>query len=160
MLNFGIVKTKSARSLPIIFLCLLLFAMAWGSYRAQQRSLPERLSLDLGGTRYNLEAARTLQEKQRGLSGRNFLGTANGMVFIFDEPSSACMWMKDMQFAVDMLWLDSGRRVIATAESLQPSTYPQTYCAPRPAAFVVELPSGALAAAKIKDGSVVELHTD
>lgn len=160
MPNSATAKTKSARSLTAAALCVLLLVMAWGGYRAQQIGQPLRAVLNLGGTRYSLETARTTDDKQRGLGGRSALGKTSGMLFVFDDPSSACMWMKDMRFAIDVLWLDSSRRVITAARNLQPDTYPQTYCAPRPATYVVELPAGALAAAHTKDGSSVDLQID
>ena len=87
-----------------------------------------------------VEVVDTPETRQQGLSNRASLGDDEGMLFVFDDVSSNhCFWMKDMQFPIDMVWLDEEKRVINTFEFVEPSTYPQTFCPEGPAKYGLEL---------------------
>jgi uncharacterized membrane protein (UPF0127 family) len=42
------------------------------------------------------------------------------MIFPYKEPKVLAFWMKDMKFPIDILWLDSGKRVVHIEKNLQP----------------------------------------
>src|SRR5574342_1034425 len=58
-----------------------------------------------------VELARTMDEKVRGLSGRQGLEPGQGMLFVYDRPQPISIWMKDMRFSLDILWIREGRIV-------------------------------------------------
>lgn len=89
-----------------------------------------------------VEIADTEQEKARGLSFRKGLEKNRGMLFIFDENTFPQMWMKDMKFALDFIWMDSEGVVIDIDENVTPDTYPQTVNAPTATPFVLEVSAG------------------
>lgn len=90
---------------------------------------------------YALEVADTARTRIKGLSNRDSLPPKTGMLFVFDRPSEQCFWMKDMRFPIDMIWLNE-RQVITKIESdVQPSTYPNQFCA-QETKYVVELNTG------------------
>ncbi len=89
-----------------------------------------------------VEIADTEQEKARGLSFRKDLEKNTGMLFIFDEGTSPYMWMKDMEFALDFIWMNSGGVVVDIDENITPNTYPQTVSAPVATPFVLEVSAG------------------
>lgn len=135
-------KTKSALNstyhlfigfLLILFLCLF-----------QQVALQPH-------SRFNLEIADTPQARAQGLSGRQSLPENSGMLFVFDSPSKQCMWMKNMKFPLDMVWLDKDKRVIQTRSDIKPETFPASFCADS-TKYVVELNSGDVQREKIKTG--------
>ena len=66
------------------------------------------------------------------------------------------MWMKDMHFNIDIIWLNESTRITSIAPDLSPSTYPQTYCAD--AKYVVELPAGEAARQGLRVGQTVKLQ--
>ena len=51
-----------------------------------------------------VELAKTSQEKEKGLSGRNGLEHGHGMLFIFEEPGQYSFWMKEMKFDLDFIF--------------------------------------------------------
>lgn len=104
-----------------------------------------------------LEKASTPEQRQRGLSGRQRLLATEGMLFEFDRPEAACMWMKDMHFSLDMVWLDSQQRIIKIAKQVAPETYPQSFCADSPAAYVLELAAGTADMAALQLGQQLRL---
>ncbi|NQV89480.1 MAG: DUF192 domain-containing protein [Parcubacteria group bacterium] len=53
-----------------------------------------------------VEIADSRQERVHGLSGHAPLGQEEGMLFLFEEKKVAGIWMKDMLFSIDLIWLD------------------------------------------------------
>ena len=70
-----------------------------------------------------VEVAQTEKERIQGLSGRNEMPN-DGMFFIFDKDGRHGIWMKDMQFPIDILWLGSDFAVVDFKENVLPNTYP------------------------------------
>jgi uncharacterized membrane protein (UPF0127 family) len=56
----------------------------------------------------------------QGLSGRKPLATGNGMLFIFPEIMKQSMWMPDMKFALDIIWLDEYMKVVHITKNCEP----------------------------------------
>jgi uncharacterized membrane protein (UPF0127 family) len=79
------------------------------------------------------------------------------MLFVFDTEGEQCMWMKDTLIPLDMIWLDSSKKVIKIAENVSPETYPKAFCPPSPAMYVIELNSGGVAKNQIQVGDTVGL---
>lgn len=89
-----------------------------------------------------VEVASTGEEKNQGLSGRNCLDPDSGMLFTYDHSGDYCYWMKDMKFAIDMIWLDDEKRIVTIKDRVGPDTYPESFCPSRPAKYVVEVAAG------------------
>ena len=90
-----------------------------------------------------IEVVETPEDKQRGLSGRSSIADNEGMLFTFDTASTQnCFWMKDMQFSIDMIWLDSEKNVITVTEDVSPDTFPQSFCPESEASYGLEVGSG------------------
>ncbi len=97
-----------------------------------------------------LDKAITSAERQQGLSGVNGILPAQGMLFVFDEPEAACMWMKDMKFSLDIIWLDADKTITKIEENVSPDTYPKFFCANQPAKYVIEVNAGVAKQADLK----------
>lgn len=68
------------------------------------------------------EVADNPSERKKGLSKRDSLDLDKGMLFVFETPGPYAIWMKDMKFAIDIIWLDENKRIVdivvaAAAES-------------------------------------------
>ena len=99
-----------------------------------------KINSDRGCT-YLLEIADSNSERIKGLSGKDSLADGTGMLFVFEHPDEQCFWMKEMNFSIDMLWLDSDRKIIKIEENVAPDTYPSSYCAEN-TSYVLELNAG------------------
>jgi uncharacterized membrane protein (UPF0127 family) len=105
-----------------------------------------------GGQEVTLDIADTPAKQELGLGKRTGLAPDRGMLFIYDKPANPCFWMKGMQFPIDIVWLDAGKKVIQIEENVSPDTYPQTFCSAKPAQYVIELfPGAAKAGFKVGD---------
>jgi uncharacterized membrane protein (UPF0127 family) len=91
--------------------------------------------------------------REKGLSGRRCIGGDQAMLFVFDTPGLYGIWMKDMNFAIDVVWLDENRSVVSVEQHMRPSSYPRVYQPGMQAKYVVELQDGASETAKISTGS-------
>jgi hypothetical protein len=91
----------------------------------------------------NTEIADTPLLEERGLSGRISLNSNRGMLFIFSTPGIYGFWMKDMNFPLDMVWMDVNHKVVSVNSDVLPSTYPNTFFPPSNISFVLELNAGA-----------------
>lgn len=94
--------------------------------------VPEMLCVEL-------EPATTASEREIGLSKYSAIKETQGMLFTYDEPGEACIWMKDMNFPIDIVWLDADKKIVKIEINVDPSTYPKTFCSNVPAKYVVEL---------------------
>jgi uncharacterized protein len=99
-----------------------------------------------------VEIASTDASQARGLSGRDGLAANTGMLFVFSKPGYDCFWMKDMKFDIDMLWFDQTQSLVHVQENAGKATYPNSFCPPTSASYVLELPAGTVSQLGLKLG--------
>jgi uncharacterized protein len=66
------------------------------------------------------EIAETPDARELGLMYRNHLDENAGMLFVFPSPSAAQFWMKNTVIPLDMLFADSGGKVVGIVANAQP----------------------------------------
>lgn len=107
---------------------------------------------------YRVGIADTQEERHQGLSGREGLNDNGGLLFIFDKSERHGIVMRDMKFAIDIIWLDESYKVVGLTENAQPDSYPQTVYYPDSGArYVLEMPAGTIAQENIMQGQQVQL---
>lgn len=108
------------------------------------------------GYKMDLAYAKTIEEKNRGLSGLPCLPLQTAMVFYFDTPDYYGIWMKDMNFAIDVMWLDAQRKVVHIEKNMTPQSYPKVYKPQAPALFAIEMNVGAIDLQQITVGTTLQ----
>lgn len=112
----------------------------------------------LNGVRYHITVMRTEAEREKGLSGTDSLPQGNAMVFVFPHSDKWRVWMKDMNYPIDIVWVNDAGQVVHTVSNAQPSSYPKTmFEPPTPARYVIEFPAGTVEKTAIQKGSPVGL---
>ena len=101
--------------------------------------------------------ADTSAKQERGLSGTAPLASLTGMWFAFDAPRPYGFWMKDMKYALDIVWISAEGKVIFIAPGLTPASYPTVVYPPSPALSVLEIGSGEAAREGIVIGTTLTL---
>lgn len=115
--------------------CVLLFAYIMFSFLPDSR-------ITINNQKVDVIVADSPNERTRGLSGRERLAEREGMLFVFGDESEYCIWMKDMNFSIDAIWLDADQKVIDIKTNLSPDTYPATFCPKLSAKYILEVNAG------------------
>ena len=103
------------------------------------------------------ELARSTDEKVRGLSNRPLLASGRGMAFVYDRPQPIGIWMKDMRFPLDIVWIREGRvvHIEKNASPLPPGGPEKVYTATGD--IVLEVPAGFTTDKNIRVGDPARL---
>jgi uncharacterized protein len=89
-----------------------------------------------------VEIAEKDSQRIKGLSGREEIGENKGMFFKFDQEDYWSIWMKEMLFPLDIVWLDQNLTVVDIRENVSPETYPEAFLPQKPAKYVLEINAG------------------
>jgi uncharacterized membrane protein (UPF0127 family) len=90
------------------------------------------------------ELAVTDEERQQGLMFREKMPEEQGMLFLFEEEAVHAFWMKNMKFPIDILWLDSQKKIVHLESRVPPCPADPcpSYVPQAPASYVLELKAG------------------
>jgi uncharacterized membrane protein (UPF0127 family) len=119
-------------------------------------ALPSSIMV-LDGTTLQVDLAITPDQQEKGLGTRSGLAADHGMLFIFPQDGHYEFWMKDMNFSIDIIWLDHNGKVIDVVPDLSPKTFPQAFGPKGLSRFVLEVPAGFAAAHHVQIGDVAQL---
>lgn len=133
----------------IILLFAILFGMLLGIFLLQNPA--NRVSIfsktpkeTIGNHSFNVKVAKTPKEKEIGLSETKSLSDDEGMVFPFDHSDYYAFWMKNMDFPIDIIYIQNGK-VVDIFPSVNPptdSSNPPVYQPKSPADTVLEIKAG------------------
>lgn len=119
-------------------------------------------TLTVGGAVFEVEVAADAVSRMNGLSGRPSLGEKEGLFFIFPEAGMHGFWMKDMNFPIDIVWINENK-IVGFSENLLPEpdrtvfTLP-IYYPPSEANTVLEINAGAVSKYNLRIGDAVNLE--
>ncbi len=117
---------------------------------------PPSDQVKIAGVALDVYVADTPAERQRGLSGRDGLADDEGMLFVFEEDGRHTFWMKDMHFAIDIIWIAADGTVVSVVHNATPDSYPdRTYSPSDPARYVLEVNAGFAARHQIEPGNML-----
>lgn len=136
---------------------VLLFTSCESSPPHQPKEPRARLA---SGKIFRLEIAQTDEERARGLMFRDDMKDDKGMLFIFEKEDIHSMWMLNMRFSIDILWLDEKGAVVWLYEDVSPCMrMPCPAYEPMvKARYVLELNAGTAKKNGLKVGSVIRLE--
>ena len=111
------------------------------------------------GEEIPVEVADTLKKRSLGLGKRTSLKKGWGMLFVFEKRKPHRFWMKDMQFPLDIIWLDNHRivHIIHNAKPVNSRDEPEIMTSPVPVNFVLEIAAGRAAKLRLKTGQRMKL---
>ena len=128
---------------------MLVLVLVTGVFMVASLS-QRRATMSIGDQLVSARIADTDGSRQKGLSGTTQLADNQAMLFIFPTSSRWGMWMKDMNYSLDMLWLDSGKKIVHVEQDVSPASYPEVFLPDQDARYVVELPAGFVARHGVK----------
>ena len=109
------------------------------------------------GAVYAVEVPQTKEARERGLMFRPRLAPRTGMLFIFPTVARHAIWLKNCLIALDLVWMDDAKRVVAIEAEAPPCAKEPCpiYEPPIPSRYVLELPAGAAQAEGLAVGGVL-----
>ncbi|QKO22094.1 DUF192 domain-containing protein [Rhodoferax sp. BAB1] len=138
------------RLLARLFVLLLaLPAMAWAQNTPQLHL--SRITLSAGMHLINAQVAATNEQRAIGLMFRKEMPTSEGMLFVFEQPSSQCFWMKNTLLPLTAAFVADDGTIVNLAD-MKPQTL-QSHCSAKPVRYVLEMNQGWFAKRGIKAGS-------
>lgn len=125
------------------------------SVRAQENAAQSLPSIQLNAGIYNIKAevAQTPQQRSTGLMFRPDMPINNGMLFVFEEPSVQCFWMRNTLLPLSVAFVADDGRVV-NLDDMKPQTE-TSHCSTKPVRFVLEMNQGWFAKRGIKAGDVL-----
>lgn len=112
--------------------------------------------VELAGHRYQVELAQDDATRARGLMFREQMDADHGMLFIHDREEPQAYWMKNTKIALDILYFDSQRKLVAQQRDVPPCSAGNAcppYPSNAPARYVLELNAGQAAQIKLQNGA-------
>ena len=144
----------------ISFSCFSIIFLCGGRAFAKQIKYEHALVKTSLGIEIPVEVADTLQKRSLGLGKRSGLKKYWGMLFVFEKRKTHRFWMKDMQFALDIIWLDNNR-IVHILRNVQPAIKgekPAILVPHDPANFVLEIEAGRAFELKLKQGDLLKYN--
>ena len=127
----------------------LLLVLAW--LPAALRAELPTVQLATGMHLIRAEVADSMGRRMEGLMHRKSMPQGSGMVFVFDETATHCMWMKNTLIPLSVAFIDESGAIVNIAD-MQPHSE-QSHCAARPARYALEMNQGWFAQRGIKPGA-------
>ena len=139
------------KTLSIIFLSSLLIivaillSIAASSPVTAPTISGNQSTVTINQTTFKVDIADETREQRIGLSGRDNLAQDQGMLFLFPDKHIRNFWMPNMNFAIDLLWIDDNT-IIGYEQNMLPATPDSiiTYKSPHPVDKVLEIPTGSI----------------
>ena len=96
------------------------------------------------GVTVDIEIASMPSELRRGLMYRESLPEGHGMLFIMESEELHSFWMKNMNFPIDMVWIDSDFQVVDVTYGAEPcdGSLCEGYRPDVSSMYVLEVPAG------------------
>jgi uncharacterized protein len=117
--------------------------------------LQPHANVHIGDGVFTAKVVKTPEEREKGLSGTDELRKDQAMLFVFDQDEKWSIWMKDMKYPIDIVWLDKNKKIVYIVKNAPPESYPFERFAPKEEArYVLELPAGMVEQKSITIGKV------
>ena len=123
---------------------LVISAAAWA------QNAMSVMELNAGFHRIEAEVAANDQNRQVGLMKRQAMPVQHGMLFVFNQENTHCMWMRNTLLPMSVAFMDAEGKII-NIEDMQPQTE-DNHCARRPARYALEMNLGWFTQRGIKPG--------
>lgn len=157
-------RTTIVRFAAVAVLAALPFALAPArspalaqAASAQAQQIEPLTVVTQGGEHtFQVEVARTDEQRARGLMFRRFMPADRGMLFDFKTEQPVMMWMRNTYIPLDMIFLTRDGRVINVAENTEPLSE-RTIASAAPAFAVLEVNAGVARRIGLKPGDRI-LH--
>lgn len=113
----------------------------------------------IDGIIFDVAVADSPIDLKQGLSGTSYLADRTGMLFVFPENDQHGIWMKDMKYPIDIIWISESYNIVYIKKDATPESYPAVFQNSKPARYVLEIPAGSIDAFSFNGLSYVQIDT-
>lgn len=103
----------------------------------------------------NVNVADSDIERRNGLSGKKTIKDDEGLLFVFPKSQKYGFWMKDMNFPIDIAWINENKMIVHIENDVAISTYPNVFYPPFDSLYVLEVKNGFFVKKDIKIGDYI-----
>jgi uncharacterized membrane protein (UPF0127 family) len=96
----------------------------------------------LGDGIFKVTVASTQTAREQGLSGKSELDADHALLMVFPSEDQWGIWMKNMNFPIDIVWMNKGKKVVYIQKNAPFDNQTTIYKPEKSALYVVELPAG------------------
>ena len=140
----------------IIILSALAITIIYTNKYVKTASIP---SVNIDEHVFNVLTATTLDEQKKGLGNRASLDQNSGMLFIFNMPGNYGFWMKDMEFPLDIIYINNNKIIsIFTLKKPNSNSQLQIVYPQSPSKYVLEINAGLSKKYNFKIGDAVKIN--
>jgi uncharacterized membrane protein (UPF0127 family) len=118
---------------------------------------PDTRTMEISSTSVKVSIARTATERIQGLSNTPYLPESVVKFFIFDGTGFHSIWMKDMKYSIDIIWVDKKKTIVHIEKNVSPDSYPESFTTEVPSLYVIETAAGFVDKNEIKLGDTVTI---
>lgn len=140
----------------IIFGMIIIFFPFGNKFLGNFSEENRYANLKIGEKNILVEVFDDSQERVKGLSGRKELKKDEGAFFIFEIPDFYGIWMKEMNFPIDIAWIDKDFKIVYIENNISPETFPKIFYPTQKSLYVLEIGAGFLQKNEIKVGDSVK----
>jgi len=108
----------------------------------------------LGDGIFSADVALNQTARETGLSGKHSLQSGYVLLMAFPSEDKWGIWMKDMNFPIDIVWLNKNKKVIYVVMNAPPDDQVTIYRPNKLARYVVELPAGTVSSKVINTNNI------
>ncbi len=134
--NFNKAKLPINLFYAVIFLVVLILVLYHNTKTT--KNISKELKIDyitIENKKYKLEIRDTMDGRKKGLSNTNadYLCDECALLFAWPEErkidsiKDRLMWMKDMNYNIDIYWLDEYKNIIHKEKNVSPESYNKVY---------------------------------
>ena len=129
---------------------LAILALPMRAQGAPQMNLPV-VQLQAGMHNIRAQVAATVQQRATGLMHRREMPQHEGMLFVFEQATVQCFWMKNTLLPLSIAFLaDDG--TVVNIEEMKPQAL-DSHCSDKPVRYVLEMNQGWFAKRGVKPGT-------
>lgn len=100
---------------------------------------------------FDIEIVQSQAQLEQGLMFRKSMPLKSGMLFIFPDEQVRYFWMKNTLIPLDMIFLDSKKKIVGIVYNAAPETRDLRYV-DKPSKYVLEVNSGQAKKTNLKTG--------
>ena len=131
-----------------LFLIILLGGIISGAVMYFSQTKPTKsdipvVTATIAWQKFRLHAPQTERDHEIGLAAFDVIAPDEGMIFRGMPVGRQSIWMKNMKFDIDVLWVNKDNQIIHIVQGMSKSDQTTKYHNPdtTPSAYVIELPN-------------------